>query len=57
MLSLKNINLPEGTTSLNSEFLMEIMERNEKVEAASKDTDKVIELVRENDEILDDLSK
>ena len=57
MLSLKNINLPEGTTSLNSEFLMEIMERNETVEAASKDTDKVIELVRENDEILDDLSK
>ena len=36
---------------------MEIMERNEKSEAPSKDKNKVIELVHENDEILDDLSK
>lgn len=57
MLELDNVQIPEGTTNLNPEFLMEIMEKNEEIEAASKDKEKVIQLMQENKEVLDTLSK
>lgn len=57
LLQLNNLTIPEGTTSLNAEFLMEIMEKNEEVEAASGDKEKIIKLIQENTEKLDNLSK
>lgn len=57
MLQLKGISIPEGTTSINPEFLMEIMERNEEVESALNDKEKVIRLMEENKVILHKLSK
>ncbi|XP_020294420.1 iron-sulfur cluster co-chaperone protein HscB, mitochondrial [Pseudomyrmex gracilis] len=57
MLKLKGVSISEETTSLNPEFLMEIMERNEEIENAIKNRDKVLELVKESKEILDTLSK
>lgn len=57
MLQLKGISIPEGTTSINPEFLMEIMERNEEVESALNDKEKVIRLMKENKVILYKLSK
>lgn len=57
MLQLKGVSISEETTSLNSKFLMEIMERNEEIENAIKNRDKVLELVKESKEILDTLSK
>lgn len=56
MLQLKGISIPEGTTSLNAEFLMEIMERNEEIDNAADDRDKVLKLTRESKELLDKLS-
>ncbi|XP_046833290.1 iron-sulfur cluster co-chaperone protein HscB [Vespa crabro] len=57
MLQLKGITIPEGTTSMNPEFLMEIMERNEEIESASNDKEKVIRLMEENKIILQKLSR
>lgn len=57
ILQLKGISIPEGTTNLNPEFLMEIMERNEEVESASNDKEKTIHLMEENKQILQELSK
>lgn len=57
MLQLKGISIPEGTTSINPEFLMEIMERNEEVESALNDKEKAIRLMEENKVILHKLSK
>ncbi|CAL1673417.1 unnamed protein product [Lasius platythorax] len=57
MLQLKGISIPEETTNLNPEFLMEIMERNEEIENAMGDKDKIFQLVKESNEVLDTLSK
>lgn len=57
MLQLKGISIPEATTNLNPEFLMEIMERNEEIENAMEDKDKIIKLAKESKEVLDTLSK
>jgi len=57
MLQLKGISIPEGTTSLNPEFLIEIMERNEEIENAIKDNDKVLKLAKESKELLNTMSK
>ncbi|EZA57764.1 hypothetical protein DMN91_003037 [Ooceraea biroi] len=57
MLQLKGISIPEGTTNLNPEFLMEIMERNEEIENATGDKDKISKLAKESRELLDTLSK
>ncbi|KAG7201742.1 hypothetical protein KM043_004464 [Ampulex compressa] len=57
LLELNNISVPEGTTNLNPEFLMEIMERNEEVENAKDDKDKIVRLLHENKEMLDTLTK
>lgn len=57
MLQLKGISIPEGTTSLNPEFLIEIMERNEEVENAIEDKDKILKLAKESKDLLDTMSK
>ncbi|XP_029680160.1 iron-sulfur cluster co-chaperone protein HscB [Formica exsecta] len=57
MLQLKGISIPEATTNLNPEFLMEIMERNEEIENAMEDKDKIIKLAKESKKMLDTLSK
>lgn len=56
MLQLKGISIPEGTTNLNPEFLMEIMERNEEIENAADDRDQVLKLAKESKELLDSLA-
>lgn len=57
MLQLEGISIPEATTNLNPEFLMEIMERNEEIENAMGDKDKIFQLAKESKEVLDILSK
>ncbi|XP_043279686.1 iron-sulfur cluster co-chaperone protein HscB [Venturia canescens] len=57
ILRLKNMTIPEGTTNLNPEFLMEIMELNEKVEEASRDKEKIVQLMDQNNAVLDKLSQ
>lgn len=57
MLKLYNTSISEETTSLNPEFLMTIMEKNEQVESASGDKDKVLNLIKENREVLENLTK
>lgn len=57
MLRLEGISIPEETTSLNPKFLMEIMERNEEIENAMEDRDKLLKLDKQSREILVTLSK
>ncbi|XP_008560840.1 iron-sulfur cluster co-chaperone protein HscB [Microplitis demolitor] len=57
LLKLNNLSTPEGTTDLDPVFLMEIMERNEAIEEAGADKDKIDKLSKENHEILTTLSK
>ncbi|EFN89606.1 iron-sulfur cluster co-chaperone protein HscB, mitochondrial [Harpegnathos saltator] len=57
MLQLKGVSIPEETTSLNPEFLMEIMERNEEIESAIEDKNKILELAKKSKEELDTLSR
>ncbi|XP_029164772.1 iron-sulfur cluster co-chaperone protein HscB [Nylanderia fulva] len=57
MLQLKGISISEETTNLNPEVLMEIMERNEEIENAMEDKDKIFQLTKESKEVLDTLSK
>lgn len=57
MLQLKGISIPEGTTSLNPEFFIKIMERNEEIENATEDKDKILKLAKESKELLDTMSK
>lgn len=57
MLQLEGISISEETTNLNPEFLMEIMERNEEIENAMENKDKVFKLAKESKEMLDTLSK
>ncbi|XP_048513578.1 iron-sulfur cluster co-chaperone protein HscB isoform X3 [Athalia rosae] len=56
MLRLNNLDIPEGSTALNPTFLMEIMEKNEEIEAATVDPKKVLELIKENRKILGESS-
>ncbi|XP_055306198.1 iron-sulfur cluster co-chaperone protein HscB [Sitodiplosis mosellana] len=39
LLKSYNVQIPEGNTAANSEFLMEMMERNEEVDAAKTESD------------------
>lgn len=57
MLQLKGVSIPEDTTNLNPEFLMEIMERNEEIENARENKDKILELAKNSKEELDTLSR
>lgn len=56
ILKLNNITIPEEIDSKNAEFLMEIMEENEKIESALKDHEKIKKLVKENESMLNNLS-
>lgn len=57
MLQLKGISIPKETTNLNPEFLMEIMERNEEIESAAGDKDKILKLTMKSKEELNTLSR
>jgi DnaJ-domain-containing protein 1 len=57
MLRLYNVSIPEETTSLDPEFLMEIMEKNEEIEKASQNIEKMLEFSKENHKILAILTK
>jgi len=57
ILKLHNVSIPEETTSLEPEFLMEIMEINEQIEEASEDKGKTLELLKINRSVLDSLTK
>lgn len=52
LLELNNLSVPEETVSIEPEFIMEIMERNEAIEDAGTDKDKIIKIMKENREIL-----
>lgn len=51
-MRLKGIELPEGNTDLDKEFLMEMMEKNEEVEDAETKDDLKNILKRTREEIL-----
>ncbi|XP_003427292.1 iron-sulfur cluster co-chaperone protein HscB [Nasonia vitripennis] len=57
MLKLHNVSIPEGTTSLDPEFLMEVMEINEEVEEAFESKEKALMLLQKNRETLAVLTK
>lgn len=57
LLKLNNISLPESTTNVDPEFLMDILEKNEEIETASKDEKTAIKLIVENRKTLADLTK
>ncbi|XP_011494334.1 PREDICTED: iron-sulfur cluster co-chaperone protein HscB, mitochondrial [Ceratosolen solmsi marchali] len=48
MLKLYNICIPEEKTSLDHEFLMKIMEKNEEIEKYSENVEKILEFTKEN---------
>lgn len=57
MLRLSGTSIPEAITSLNPQFLMEVMEKNEQIEAAQTDKEKILALWTENRVMLDSLAK
>ncbi|XP_046434475.1 iron-sulfur cluster co-chaperone protein HscB [Neodiprion fabricii] len=57
MLALEKLEIPEGTTTLDPEFLMTVMEKNEEIEAATDNAEKVMKLIMENREILADYTR
>lgn len=52
MLELNGITISEGTDNVNAEFLMEIMEKNEEIEDAANNEEKIKKLIQENETIL-----
>ncbi|KAF3426998.1 hypothetical protein E2986_08792 [Frieseomelitta varia] len=57
MLKLNGITISEETDSLNAEFLMKIMEKNEEIEEATNNVEKIKKLVQDNEIILNNLAK
>lgn len=57
MLKLNNIIISEETDSINAEFLMEIMEKNEEIDEADNDREKIKQLMQENERLLSNLTK
>ena len=57
MLKLYDKPISEATTSIDSKFLMTIMEKNEEIEQASGNKAKILELMKENKDTLDSLTK
>lgn len=57
MLKLNDITISEETDNMNAEFLMEIMEKNEEIEDAGDDVEKIKKLVQENEIMLNNLTK
>ncbi|XP_076623745.1 iron-sulfur cluster co-chaperone protein HscB-like protein, mitochondrial isoform X1 [Colletes latitarsis] len=56
MLKLNNRTIPEETDNINAEFLMEIMEKNEEIDDAFNDHEKIKKLMEENEVVLNNLS-
>lgn len=56
MLKLNNIIISEETDNINAEFLMEIMEKNEEIDEAANDKEKIKRLMQENERILSNLT-
>ncbi|CAD1476767.1 unnamed protein product, partial [Heterotrigona itama] len=57
ILKLNGITISEETDNINAEFLMEIMEKNEEIEDAANDEEKIKKLVQDNEIILNNLAK
>ncbi|KAK1127426.1 hypothetical protein K0M31_003964 [Melipona bicolor] len=57
MLKLNGITISEETDNINAEFLMEIMEKNEEIEEAANNVEKIKKLVQDNELILNNLAK
>lgn len=57
MLELRGMSITETTTSVNPEFLMTIMEKNEEIDNAGQDREKIIKLIEENKKVLNALTK
>nr|XP_012141878.1 PREDICTED: iron-sulfur cluster co-chaperone protein HscB, mitochondrial isoform X1 [Megachile rotundata] len=57
MLKLHDIIISEDTDSVNAAFLMEIMEKNEEIDEADNDKEKIKQLMQENERTLSDLTK
>lgn len=55
MLELNGITISEGTDNVNAELLMEIMEKNEEIEDAANNEEKIKKLIQENETILNNL--
>ncbi|XP_017753067.1 PREDICTED: iron-sulfur cluster co-chaperone protein HscB, mitochondrial [Eufriesea mexicana] len=56
MLKLNDIMISEGTNNVDKEFLFEIMEKNEEVEDAANNEEKIKKLIQENESILNGLT-
>lgn len=57
MLMLNGVTISEETENVNAEFLMEIMEKNEEIEDAGNDKEKIKELTQQNTALLNSLTK
>lgn len=57
MLKLNNVIISEETDNVNAAFLMEIMEKNEEIDEAGNNEEKIKKLVKENERILSNLTK
>ncbi|KOC66948.1 Iron-sulfur cluster co-chaperone protein HscB, mitochondrial [Habropoda laboriosa] len=51
MLKLNGITISEGTDNVDPEFLMELMEKNEEIDDAEDNEEKINKLVQDNQEI------
>ncbi|CAK9806241.1 Iron-sulfur cluster co-chaperone protein HscB [Anthophora quadrimaculata] len=56
MLKLNGITISEETDNVHAEFLMEIMEKNEEIEDAGDDEEKIKKLMQENETVLNSLT-
>lgn len=56
MLKLNGITISEGTNNVDKEFLLEIMEKNEEVEDAANNHEKIKKLTLDNESILNGLT-
>ncbi|CAK9800241.1 Iron-sulfur cluster co-chaperone protein HscB [Anthophora plagiata] len=56
MLKLNGVTISEETDNVHAEFLMEIMEKNEEIEDAGSDEEKIKKLMQENETVLNTLT-
>ncbi|CAK9830857.1 Iron-sulfur cluster co-chaperone protein HscB [Anthophora retusa] len=56
MLKLNGITISEETDNVHAEFLMEIMEKNEEIEDAGDDEEKIKKLMQKNETVLNSLT-
>ncbi|XP_017788355.1 PREDICTED: iron-sulfur cluster co-chaperone protein HscB, mitochondrial [Habropoda laboriosa] len=56
MLKLNGITISEGTDNVDPEFLMELMEKNEEIDDAEDNEEKINKLVQDNQSVLNKLT-